>query len=148
MYYILNISYIARQPSLSMYKFNVCCTIKAQLWKRVSNTLHLRRSVRSIKEFSRVDPGQTFYGDATDSCMGCAVWRSKFSRSQPFWVLLLTTDERPCSLLRFYILTLWSWALLERSPVVRPLDSFPVYGTRRFNTEFTRSLHLFLSWAR
>jgi hypothetical protein len=45
-------------------------------------------------------------------------------------------------------LTLWSWALHE-SPPVRLLDSFPAfYGTRRFNTEFTRALHLFLSWAR
>jgi hypothetical protein len=36
--------------------------------------------------------------------------------------------------------------LLERSLVVRPLDSFPaLYGTQRFNTEFTRALHLFLS---
>jgi hypothetical protein len=41
-------------------------------------------------------------------------------------------------------LTLWSWELLER-----PLDSFPAfYGTRWFSTEFTRALHLFLSWAR
>jgi hypothetical protein len=32
---------------------------------------------------------------------------------------------------------------------VRPLDSFPVfYGIRMFSTEFTRALHLFLSWAR
>jgi hypothetical protein len=32
---------------------------------------------------------------------------------------------------------------------VRPLDSFPVFhGTRRFNTEFIRALHLFLSWAK
>jgi hypothetical protein len=47
------------------------------------------------------------------------------------------------------LLTLWSWALLERSPVVRTLDSFPAfYGTRRFNTKFTRALHLSLSWAR
>jgi hypothetical protein len=46
-------------------------------------------------------------------------------------------------------LTLWSWALLERPPVVRPLDSFPAFhGTRRFNTKFTRALYLFLSWAR
>jgi hypothetical protein len=38
---------------------------------------------------------------------------------------------------------------LERAPVVRPIDSFPAfYGTRRFSTEFTRALHLFLSWAR
>jgi hypothetical protein len=44
---------------------------------------------------------------------------------------------------RFW-LTLWSWALLER-----PLDSFPAFhGTRSFNTEFTRTLHLFLSLAR
>jgi hypothetical protein len=41
-------------------------------------------------------------------------------------------------------LTLWSWALLER-----PLDSFPAFhGTRKFNTEFTRALHLLLSRAR
>jgi hypothetical protein len=42
-----------------------------------------------------------------------------------------------------------SWALLERPPDVRPLDSFPsFYETRRFSTEFTRALHLFLSWTR
>jgi hypothetical protein len=46
-------------------------------------------------------------------------------------------------------LTLWSWALLQRPLDVRPLNSFPAFhGTRRFNTEFTRALHLFLSWAR
>jgi hypothetical protein len=33
-----------------------------------------------------------------------------------------------------------------RSLDARPIDSFPAfYGTRRFNTEFTRALHLFLS---
>jgi hypothetical protein len=46
-------------------------------------------------------------------------------------------------------LTLWSWALLERSLVVWTPDCFPVfYGARRFITEFTRALHLSLSWAR
>jgi hypothetical protein len=46
-------------------------------------------------------------------------------------------------------ITMWSWALLERPPIVRQLNIFPAfYGTRRFNTEFTRALHLFLSWAR
>jgi hypothetical protein len=45
-------------------------------------------------------------------------------------------------------LTIWSWALLERPLDVRPLDSFPAFhGTRRFNIEFTRALHLFLSLA-
>jgi hypothetical protein len=38
---------------------------------------------------------------------------------------------------------------LERPQVVQPLNSFPAfYGTRRFITEFTRALHLYLSWAR
>jgi hypothetical protein len=46
------------------------------------------------------------------------------------------------------VLTLRNWALLERPPDVRPLDSFPAfYGTPRFSNEFTRALHLFLSWA-
>jgi hypothetical protein len=42
-----------------------------------------------------------------------------------------------------------SWALLERSLGLWTLESFPTfYGTRRFNTEFIRALHLSLSWAR
>jgi hypothetical protein len=46
------------------------------------------------------------------------------------------------------LLTLCSWALLERSLIVRKLDSFlSFYGTRKFITEFTRALHLSLSWA-
>jgi hypothetical protein len=37
-------------------------------------------------------------------------------------------------------------SILERPPVVTPLDSFPAfYGTLKFNTEFTKALHLFLS---
>jgi hypothetical protein len=37
----------------------------------------------------------------------------------------------------------------RESTNVRPHDSFPAFhGTRRFNTEFTRALHLFLSWTR
>jgi hypothetical protein len=47
------------------------------------------------------------------------------------------------------LLTLWTWSLHERPLDVKPLDSFPEFhGTRGFNTEFTRALHLFLSWAR
>jgi hypothetical protein len=43
-------------------------------------------------------------------------------------------------------LSLWSWALLERSPVVQPLESLPAfYGTLRFITAFTRTLHFHLS---
>jgi hypothetical protein len=37
----------------------------------------------------------------------------------------------------------------RESLVVWTLDSFPAfYGTRRFNTQFTRALHLSLSWVR
>jgi hypothetical protein len=46
-------------------------------------------------------------------------------------------------------IALWSCALHERPPVVKPLDSFPaLYGAWRSVTEFTRALHLSLSWAR
>jgi hypothetical protein len=41
------------------------------------------------------------------------------------------------------ILILWSWALLQRPPVMKPLHSFlPFYGTQRFITAFTRAHHL------
>jgi hypothetical protein len=41
----------------------------------------------------------------------------------------------------------WSWALLEKPPVVHELKNFSAfYETRRFNTMFTRALHLSLSW--
>jgi hypothetical protein len=37
-------------------------------------------------------------------------------------------------------------ALLEEPPIVQPLKNFPAfYGTRRFNTVFTRALHWSLS---
>jgi hypothetical protein len=48
-----------------------------------------------------------------------------------------------------YLSNSWSWALLERPPVVYPFDSSPAfYGTRRFITAFIRAFHLSLSWAR
>jgi hypothetical protein len=44
-------------------------------------------------------------------------------------------------------LTSWSWALLEKPPIVQPLKNFPAfYGTHRFITVFTRALHWSLSW--
>jgi hypothetical protein len=48
-----------------------------------------------------------------------------------------------------YLLTyLRSWALLEEPLIGQPLKNFPAfYGTRRFNTVFTRVLHWSLSWA-
>jgi hypothetical protein len=43
----------------------------------------------------------------------------------------------------------WSWALLEKPPIVHLLKNFSTfYGTRRFITVFTRALHWDLSWAR
>jgi hypothetical protein len=42
-----------------------------------------------------------------------------------------------------YLLTYsWSWALLEKLPIVQPLKKFPAfYGIWRFITVFTRALH-------
>jgi hypothetical protein len=46
-------------------------------------------------------------------------------------------------------LTPWSWALLEKSPIVPLLKNFPAfYGNRRLTTVFTRAIHWSLSWAR
>jgi hypothetical protein len=43
----------------------------------------------------------------------------------------------------------WTWALLEKLPIVQLLKNFPAYyGTRRFITVFTRALHWSLFWAR
>jgi hypothetical protein len=43
----------------------------------------------------------------------------------------------------FSYITPRNWALLEKSPVTQLLKSFPIfYGTRKFITEFTRTLHL------
>jgi hypothetical protein len=42
----------------------------------------------------------------------------------------------------FALLTLWSWALLERPPVMQPLKNFPAfYGTRKFQTDQFKSHH-------
>jgi hypothetical protein len=42
---------------------------------------------------------------------------------------------------------MWSWVPLERPQVMQPLGRFPAfYGTRRFTTDFTKALHLYLSW--
>jgi hypothetical protein len=47
-----------------------------------------------------------------------------------------------------YLLTYsWSWAPLEKLPIVQLLKNFPTfYGTRRFITALTRALHWSLSW--
>jgi hypothetical protein len=56
---------------------------------------------------------------------------------------------RSILILSHHLLTyLRSWALLEEQPIVQPLINFPAfYGTRRFNTVFTRALHWSPSWA-
>jgi hypothetical protein len=50
---------------------------------------------------------------------------------------------------RIWLTHSWSWALLEKPPIVQLLKNFPAfYGTRRFITVFKRALHWSLSWAR
>jgi hypothetical protein len=46
-------------------------------------------------------------------------------------------------------LTPWSWALLEKPPVMQLLKNVQTFhGTRKWITMFTRALHWSLSWAR
>jgi hypothetical protein len=62
-----------------------------------------------------------------------------------------TADRVPCKCfnLSLTLTRSWSWALLEKPPIVQSLKNFPAfYGTRRFITVFTRALHWSLSWAR
>jgi hypothetical protein len=46
---------------------------------------------------------------------------------------------------KMYLTHSWSWALLQKPPIVQHFPAF--YGTRRFITVFKRSLHWSLSWA-
>jgi hypothetical protein len=59
------------------------------------------------------------------------------------------TDPKDCYNVEVTLTRLWTWALLEKSPIVRLLKNFPeVYRTRRFIAMLTRALHRSLSWAR
>ena len=47
-----------------------------------------------------------------------------------------------------YLLTVWSWALLEKLTGSQPLKKLPtLYGAQKFITTFTSARHLSLSWA-
>jgi hypothetical protein len=71
------------------------------------------------------------------------------SRVRKIWKILEKNTSKGKLKINTIHITTWSWALSERPQDVRPLNSFPAFhGTRRFNTEFTKTLHLFLSWAR
>jgi hypothetical protein len=62
-----------------------------------------------------------------------------------FSLLLYTVQSIHLTILTYS----WSWALLQKSPIVQLLKNFPAfYGTRRFITVFTRAFHWSLSWAR
>jgi hypothetical protein len=64
----------------------------------------------------------------------------------------LTGADRSANHLRVRLtnyVTSWSWALLEKPPIVQLLKKFPAFDwTRRFITVFTRTLHGPLFWAR
>jgi hypothetical protein len=68
---------------------------------------------------------------------------SLFTRSIPMYTRFIS-----CKLVNSLTHS-WSWALLEKLPIVQLLKNFPAfYGTRRFITAFTRALHWSLSRAR
>jgi hypothetical protein len=53
-----------------------------------------------------------------------------------------------CIPIQISLTYLRSWALLEELSIVQPLKNSPAfYGTRWFNTVFTKALHWSLSWA-
>jgi hypothetical protein len=57
-------------------------------------------------------------------------------------VCVLMADTWKVTVYILYITHSWSWALLEKPPIVLLLKNFPeFYGTRRFITVFTRALH-------
>jgi hypothetical protein len=59
------------------------------------------------------------------------------------------TDGRMDGWMNVWWMTPWSWALLQKPPVVQVLKNFSTfYGTQRFITMFTRALHWSPSWAR
>jgi hypothetical protein len=85
-------------------------------------------------------PGEHGNGSSSTNVAVVAATRERSEGLTETQIIQVLASSSPTSTQ----LTLWSWALLER-----PLDSFPAYhGPRRFNTEFTRALHLFLSLAR
>jgi hypothetical protein len=79
----------------------------------------------------------------------CIIWNWQvFAHKTVNWSQL----REECNMMLQYNitkLTSWSWALLEKPPVVKLLRNLPaIYGTRRFIIVFTRALHWSLSWAR
>jgi hypothetical protein len=70
----------------------------------------------------------------------CEQWRAEsfaLWSSVPRWVYKLLHTHS------------WSWALLEKPPIVQLLKNFlAFYGTRRFIAVLTRALHWSLSWVR
>jgi hypothetical protein len=105
--------------------------------------------------FKQLDAPHVNKYDQTNINYTSLTWSNMIINMQP--TILYTTF--PCSLcilhatavtwnLLYYLTHSWSWALLEKLPIVQPFKKFPAfYGTRRFITVFTRALHWSLFWA-
>jgi hypothetical protein len=63
--------------------------------------------------------------------------------TMPIYVRSQTLQTKP------YLLTPWSWLILEKLTGSQPIKKFPAfYETQRFTSIFTSACHLSLSWAR
>jgi hypothetical protein len=78
----------------------------------------------------------------------CTIQWSRIAKLWIFHLSIMLHQLFSC-LLSAFITYLWSWALVEKLPIVQLLKDFPAfYGTRRFITVFMRALHWSLSSAR
>jgi hypothetical protein len=91
---------------------------------------HLRRQMSHLSVQTKLD----------------SLFRPASLRSEASTTSESSIDEWICC---FYILTSWSWSLLEKPPIVQLLKNFlACYGFRKFITVLTRALHWSLSWTR
>jgi hypothetical protein len=90
-----------------------------------------------------------FHWKETHWRLGCAIFRMHDSSGDVYSHVLPIGYNSFTHSLTHSLTHSWSWALLEKLPIVQLLKNFPAfYGTRRFITVFTRVLHWSLSWSR
>jgi hypothetical protein len=80
-------------------------------------------------------------------CTGGCEERTWAREAEESPLLEAVARERLVKTLTHSLTHSWSWALLEKLPIVQIFKNFPAfYGTQKFITMFTRALHW--SWAR
>jgi hypothetical protein len=139
----------------TLYIYKILCVLSYCVHALYARTHRHALKLRIYSVFIFLLP-DLFRGQITFSWTLSIVRYSKNYGKQGFWKWVCIFS---CNLpstkpgLRYsygcsYLTYLRSWALLEELSIVQPLKNPPAfYGTRRFNTVFTRALHWSLSWA-